>query len=86
MHRCPAPLTPLVYEHLKVLIDRIPNLSARLESKPAPALTVLRKDSTIAVWSDDGDTLLGEFNCEAALIRADSAEEAFALTAGRATA
>jgi hypothetical protein len=70
-------------KHLGALcqkLDAVDGVTARFGPD---ALVVAFKGHQVAQWMPDGEYLAGAFNCEAALLRAHTAEEAYHLTVGR---
>ena len=69
--------------HLQHLLGRVPGIQTRLDLDPSPKLVVLRKQQPFATWTHDGHSLVGNFDCEGALLCAKTTQEAFDLTVGR---
>ena len=71
-------------KHLSALrqkLDSIDGVSAEFASDSE--VVVAFKGQLIGHWLPDGNILTGAFACEAALLCADSADEAYRLTVGR---
>lgn len=73
-------ISPLL-ESLQTKLDAIDGVS--VERASGSEICVAFKGRRIGTWVPDGDSLAGQFDCEGALLCADTADEACRLTVGR---